>query len=52
MDNIWKVKETGSVGSVYVAIPNTTNLGLSPSLVVSDNTTFDASDTIISLIDD
>jgi len=53
-DRVWKVDETGTVGNVYFAIPksNYTFPTGTPSLVVSNDTTFNASDTIVSLSDD
>jgi len=53
-DRFWKVAETGTVGDVYFAIPisgYTFPTG-GPSIVVSNDTTFDASDTVIPLLDD
>ncbi|TLP75640.1 gliding motility-associated C-terminal domain-containing protein [Maribacter sp. ACAM166] len=52
-DRVWKIEETGTVGNVYIAIPKS---GYSfpagiPALVLSDDTLFDSTDTIINLTD-
>lgn len=46
---IWKVQETGTVGSVTVGLPQSAGNGGKMYLVVSNNTTFDATDTWIEL---
>ncbi|MCP4100454.1 MAG: hypothetical protein GY750_03345, partial [Lentisphaerae bacterium] len=52
MDRIWAFDTTGAPGSVYVAIPNTVSFSGVPSVVISADTTFDSSDTIVTLTDD
>ena len=52
MNRVWRVEETGTVGSIYIAVPNTTSLGASPAVVVSNDAVFDSSDSVIALTDD
>jgi uncharacterized repeat protein (TIGR01451 family) len=44
MARIWKVQETGAVGSVRVGVPSTTGGGVPLLLLVSNDMTFDGSD--------
>ncbi|WP_294249867.1 discoidin domain-containing protein [uncultured Chryseobacterium sp.] len=53
MDRIWKVQETGTVGTVKVAVPVNQISGVKNlSLVVSDDTSFDGSDTRVAMIEE
>jgi hypothetical protein len=51
---IWKVSETGTVGAIYFAIPKASYMFPSgtPSIVISNDTTFDNTDTLVTLNDD
>ena len=53
-DRVWKVDETGTVGEVYFAIPQTAITFPSgiPVLVISNDLTFDSSDDVVNLTDD
>ena len=51
---IWKVDETGTVATIYMAIPKaayTFPSGI-PVIILSDDTTFDSTDTVVNLSDD
>ena len=55
MERVWKVQETGTVGNVYVAIPNNISFAdpLVRKLVVSSDGVFDGSgETVYDLTDD
>ncbi|MCC1485605.1 hypothetical protein, partial [Winogradskyella immobilis] len=52
MSRIWAIQETGTVGTVTLSIPQSTFNNVSPTLIVSSNTTFNGSDTAVSLTDD
>lgn len=55
LSRVWKVDETGTVGNVYFAIPKAYyNFPSSviPVVVMSDDTTFSNTDTVVNLIDD
>lgn len=49
MPRVWKVQETGTVGSVVVQIPRTILGGISPTLFRSVDPTFDNTDTQIAM---
>ncbi len=53
-DRVWKVDETGMVGSVFFAIPKASYTFPSgiPIIVLSNDTTFNTDDTLVTLFDD
>ena len=52
MNRVWRMDKTGSPGSNYIAIPNTTVFSAGrPVVVISSDTSFDIADSVIPLID-
>tara|TARA_R110002074_G_scaffold388803_1_gene571733 strand:- start:637 stop:4164 length:3528 start_codon:yes stop_codon:yes gene_type:complete len=52
LSRVWKVDETGTVGNMYFAVPYasfTFPSGGAPAIVISNNTTFDNTDTLVPL---
>ena len=47
---VWRVQESGTVGTVTVRVPRSTVRGTSPVLVRSGDATFDGSDTLVPLV--
>ena len=45
MSRVWKIQETGTVGSVMVGVPDSVGTGSTVYLVVSNDQTFDGTDT-------
>ena len=52
MSRIWTVEEAGTVGTVTVRVPQSAFRGTQPTLIRSVDTTFDNTDTLVSLTDD
>ncbi|WP_430409327.1 beta strand repeat-containing protein [Kordia sp.] len=52
MNRIWKVEEKGTVGTVVISVPQFTVNSNIPRIIRSTDTTFDSTDTIITMTDD
>ncbi len=52
MERIWAIQETGLVGNVSIRIPQSFFNQNSPTLLISNDTTFDNNDSLIALSDD
>jgi len=52
MQRIWAIQETGTIGNVTIRIPQSSFTANIPVLLISDDLTFDDTDTLMTLTDD
>lgn len=52
MNRIWKVQETGTIGTVKVALRKTDINGANPQLIISNDAVFNGSDTQIAMVEE